>query len=395
MQQNDPLISVVLPTHNGARFISQSIESVLAQTCSPLELIIVNDGSTDNTVEVLNRYNDPRVRILHNERNVGLPQALNMGFRASRGVYLTWTSDDNWYAPDAFDTMRRVLEEYTDVAFVYADYTIVDENGVVLRECSVGEPESLTESNQIGPCWLYRRQVYERVGEFSDTFRLAEDYHYWLGVWRWFTMKPLHKPLYYYRYHSGSLTSTYGGKRVRRVMHLALLDRLGDADEIPPLIRAQVHLWVALDKFDQGNLQECRQYLELAFRLGGSELANATTLVRQIMKYLLFVYGDSVEGLSEAQRFVRRLFTSCSDFFRNASVERAIIGQLYELNVFKGHQLQDASVVRKAAIKLAWYQPEAFRNRGLVSTVTEAYLGQRATAHLREVLHSVSRRKNG
>jgi len=106
-----PAISVVLPTHNGSRFIDQAIDSIVRQTYQDWELIVVDDASTDDTPTRIDWWprQDDRIRVVHLERNRTLPGALNEGFSRARGEYHTWTSDDNWYHPDALARICRAL----------------------------------------------------------------------------------------------------------------------------------------------------------------------------------------------------------------------------------------------------------------------------------------------
>jgi len=98
-------VTIVLPTFNGSRYIRQSIESCLNQTYRNIELIIIDDGSTDNTIEIINSYRDDRLRLIQFEENLGHIAALNYGFSVSTGDFLTWTSDDDYYALDAISQM--------------------------------------------------------------------------------------------------------------------------------------------------------------------------------------------------------------------------------------------------------------------------------------------------
>ena len=99
----NPKISVILPSYNGERYLAQSIQSVIDQTETDWELIIVNDCSTDSTLEIATKFAkiDRRIKVISNEKNSKLPASLNEGFRRAKGKYLTWTSDDNYYKPDA------------------------------------------------------------------------------------------------------------------------------------------------------------------------------------------------------------------------------------------------------------------------------------------------------
>ena len=117
-----PKVSIVLPTYNGEKFIKESIESVLNQTFEDWELIIVDDCSTDGTLEIIKEYlkKDYRIHLIHNETNRKLPLSLNIGFRKSMGEYLTWTSDDNIYHADAIEKMFLYLEDHAKEQMVCA-----------------------------------------------------------------------------------------------------------------------------------------------------------------------------------------------------------------------------------------------------------------------------------
>ena len=116
-------VSIVLPVYNGEGRVHQAITSCLLQTHCDIELVVVDDCSTDRTPEIVKSFDDPRIVYIRNVRNAGLPGALNIGFARTTGNYLTWTSDDNEYAPTAIAEMLRALRGSPEVDFVYADYT--------------------------------------------------------------------------------------------------------------------------------------------------------------------------------------------------------------------------------------------------------------------------------
>jgi len=151
---------------------------------------------------------DPRVRYVRLGQNLKLPRALNVGFALSRGDYLTWTSDDNQYEPEAIGCMVGFLRGAPDCDFVYCDYWIDHDDGTTsLRR--VDEPKELWERCRVGACFLYTRRVYECTGDYDPNLFLVEDYDYWLRVHRHFRMVPLHRPLYRFLYHSSSLTALH------------------------------------------------------------------------------------------------------------------------------------------------------------------------------------------
>lgn len=235
-----PLVSIVLPTYNRATRLPRALQHCLQQTYGNLEVIVVDDGSHDDTAQVVAQFQreDARVRYAHQE-NKGLPAALNAGFRQSRGGYLTWTSDDNWYHHEAIAIMARALGEQPEVGLVYCDYEAVDGDGRLVRRVHLCEPANLMRENCVGACFLYRRRVYEVVGNYDVALFLAEDYDYWLRVRRAFSM--YHIPgvaPYSYGWHEASLTE----KRLFGVALMTLRARLKNAANWQEKLVSLAHL---------------------------------------------------------------------------------------------------------------------------------------------------------
>lgn len=207
-----PAISIVLPTYNGSRYIAQSIESCLKQTFTDFELIIVNDCSTDNTLSIAESFaaQDPRIRVITNEHNKKLPLSLNTGFAAARGRYFTWTSDDNYYAPEALAKMFAVLEKEPDIDLVYCDYYLIDDENKITGTRKFGDiNQSFNHWLGCGACFLYRSEVHAANNGYNPAAFLIEDYDFFVRAFMKFNFYylPSHE-LYYYREHGASLTAT-------------------------------------------------------------------------------------------------------------------------------------------------------------------------------------------
>jgi len=179
-----PRISIVLPTYNGERYIRESIDSVLQQTFTDWELIIVDDCSTDSTPKLVEEYaaTDSRIQVIHNAENRKLPESLNIGFRQAQGEYLTWTSDDNVYLTHALENMCKYLDCHMEIPMVCAGVLLMDENMRYLREGAPYDQHYMYIGNAVGACFLYRRAVLNDVGEYSTEFFCAEDYEYWIRI---------------------------------------------------------------------------------------------------------------------------------------------------------------------------------------------------------------------
>ena len=169
------MISVVMPTYNQGRYIREAIDSVLAQTFTNFELIVVNDGSTDRTADVLAEYSDPRLLTLSRIQNEGTGYALNCGFARASGEFETWWASDNVMYPECLETLHEHLVEHPEIDHVYANNEIwqMDVKGakVIGRKNLLAEVKDQTWSLDrflayyfLGCCWLWRRDLRLRVG---------------------------------------------------------------------------------------------------------------------------------------------------------------------------------------------------------------------------------------
>lgn len=203
------LISIVLPVYNGEKYLEKALRSIVQQTYENFELIIVDDCSTDHTPDIIRRYvdKDKRIRCIRNVINLKLPKALNAGFAKANGVYLTWTSDDNCYKPNALEVMVKYLEGHNNIDMVYANYTEIDFAGKIIRKRYLEEPGGIVYKNVVGACFLYRHEIAKCVGEYDANLFLAEDYDYWIRISKVGMIAHIADNLYYYRIHRSSLTS--------------------------------------------------------------------------------------------------------------------------------------------------------------------------------------------
>lgn len=231
-------VSIILPTFNGEKFIKESIESILNQSFSGWELIIVNDGSTDNTPNIIRDYalKDSRITVLSNEINKKLPASLNIGFENAKGDYYTWTSDDNIYKKNAIETMVKYLDNNPDTDLVSFNEDIVLENGKFEQTlndlCPNRNTLQLTKCCNIGACFMYRKETAQKVGEYDEEMFCAEDYDYWCRIALKGKIQYCNENLYTYRKHKNSLSATQVPeicKKIDEIRHqysLAIMQKL-------------------------------------------------------------------------------------------------------------------------------------------------------------------------
>jgi len=202
-----PLVSVIMPTYNQDRYLAEAVDSVLGQSLRDLELIVVNDGSTDGTARVLDGYRDePRLHVVDQE-NRGASAAMNRGFAASSGSLLTWLASDNRFEPEFLERCARRLGDDSGLGLVYTDFENVDADGAHIDTVRLSPWHPgllLVDPGALGVGFLYRREVYEAVGDYLDL--VCNDLDYWLRAERGFRFAHLPEVLAVNRKHGAMQT---------------------------------------------------------------------------------------------------------------------------------------------------------------------------------------------
>ena len=223
MADPKPLVSLVLTTLNSERYLARSMASCLGQSHDKLELLIVDGGSTDRTLDIVRAAGDPRIRLIHQPGNAGkLPGAINLGLAEARGDLLTWAQSDCWYEPNALEMMVTFLAEHPEVDQVYTDYWEVDEAGQTLNYRPAGPLADLLVADVVGVCFLFRRAVYAAIGPQAVEYYPVHDVPWRIRAARQFRFQPLHVPLLHYVFHPGSLTNQFGRWNLQLLMAQAL-----------------------------------------------------------------------------------------------------------------------------------------------------------------------------
>ncbi len=204
------MISIVLPVYNGEKYLKYSIESILNQTYKDIELIIVNDCSTDNTSHIIDEYRkkDSRITIVNNTTNQKLPKSLNIGFSHCKGEYYTWTSDDNIMLPSAMEKLLYDIQKKgADLAFSRCE-TINSDGKIIGRTELYNDLNELYCNNIVLASFLYKKEVHDELNGYDVNKFLVEDYDFWLRAYRKFKFYFEPEILYQIRFHSQNLGVT-------------------------------------------------------------------------------------------------------------------------------------------------------------------------------------------
>jgi len=208
-----PDISVIVPTYNRAHLVAEAINSVLAQTLGSLEVIVIDDGSTDNTLEVLQTFNDVRIRVIH-QHNMGIGGARNTGIRTARGKYIAFLDSDDIWLPELLATEVPVLEERPEIDIVYAKAQAMDATGN-LKPQMLGTaerfPGEYLRSMLYGffgclPTTILRRECFDSVGLFDESLKGRVDWDMFLRISQYHQFHFINRVLARYRFHEGRTT---------------------------------------------------------------------------------------------------------------------------------------------------------------------------------------------
>lgn len=201
-----PLVSIVVPAYNHARFVGEAIESVLSQTEPDVELIVLDDGSTDGTRDVLARFGS-RLR-WESHPNMGQAATLNKGWRLAGGRFLGYLSADDALHPEAVRLVLESLLASPGAVAAYPDFRLVDD--LSRPVATVRTPEFSHEDLVLravcapGPGALFRRSAYEAAGGWDPAYRRVPDFEFWLRLANLGPFRRVPAVLAYYRVHAGA-----------------------------------------------------------------------------------------------------------------------------------------------------------------------------------------------
>lgn len=212
LKQTIPTVSIVMPAYNAEKYLREAIESILSQTYDDFEFIIINDGSTDKTKEIIFSYSDPRIVYIENERNSGICVTLNKGLDASRGKYIARMDSDDIAMPQRLETQVSYMDANPNIGASGSDIEVFGD-GITPHvftqlhtpeECSAG---LLFNSCFAHPSVIIRKNILDQYNlRYKDEFRGLEDYELWWQISRHSDINNIAQPLLRYRHHKAQVT---------------------------------------------------------------------------------------------------------------------------------------------------------------------------------------------
>lgn len=276
-----------MPVYNGEHFLPEAIDSILGQTFRDIELLIIDDGSTDRSADIIQAYDDPRIRLVRNSINLGLVAALNKGLDLARGDYIARMDCDDIALPSRLEKQVRFMDGNPDVGLCGTFYQWF--SGDLSKTVRLPEDDqsirlTLAFENSFGhnTVMLRRRHLSELGLKYDPAFKYAEDYEFWVRCSHYMKMANLPEVLVRYRFHPENTSSVYRGEqqqtadRIRR-MQLDLLGLAATPEELA------IHQQLAQHCF-AGSIQEltlARNWLEKFTRTLAVRSSKSTESVHQ------------------------------------------------------------------------------------------------------------------
>ncbi len=285
----NPKVTVLMSVYNGEKYLREAIDSILNQTFKDFEFLIVNDGSTDRTAEILRSYHDHRIKIINNEKNMGLTGSLNKGLKIARGEYIARMDADDISLPQRLEKEVAFLDQNKKVGLVGTYYLMINENGKVLHtvKCLTQDEklrEKLLEGNQFGHgSVMLRAECIKKVGLYRE---LAEDFDLWLRISEVYDIANIPEPLYKWRLNSKSVSVSRKEQQDKYVLlatELAKERRQSGKDRLQTLSKQEIDSFLddLIPKHVSQSRKEIAQscYFWGAILLGGKDYRGALKLL--------------------------------------------------------------------------------------------------------------------
>ncbi|MCB2194274.1 MAG: glycosyltransferase [Bacteroidetes bacterium] len=206
----DPLVTVYITNYNYGKYLEKAINSLLSQTFQDFEAIIIDDGSTDNSKEIIEKYsNNQKIKVIF-QKNKGLNVTNNIALRVATGKYIMRLDADDFLDSNALLVMTNLLENDSDLGLVFPDYYIVDEHDNILnleKRHKFDEDVTLLDQPAHGACTMIRKKFLQFLGGYDEQYRCQDGYELWVKFTSKYKVTNIDTPLFYYRRHGTNLTS--------------------------------------------------------------------------------------------------------------------------------------------------------------------------------------------
>jgi hypothetical protein len=271
-----------MAVHNGGHFLHEAIESILGQTFKDFEFVIINDGSTDGSRDVILNYDDPRIRLVENQENIGLTKSLNRGLASARGEFVARLDADDLSHPTRLEKQVSFLERNPDCALVGTQARLIDAEGNLLRGNSGLRAQSdvaiewhlLFGNPFVHSSVMFRLQIiWDRLGGYDETYRFNQDFELWSRLLVHFRASNIPEALIDYRSHAASIVGARGEDVLESRRHNLLMNKAVQRENVRRVLGSEAlakrwpDVWIAVTVSwldgNAGNAAEVVDYIGL------------------------------------------------------------------------------------------------------------------------------------
>jgi glycosyltransferase involved in cell wall biosynthesis len=375
-------VTIIIPAYNQAHYLPDTIQSVLSQTFAEFEVIIVDDGSTDNTGEVATAFADPRVRYIH-QANKGLSGARNTGIAHAQAPNLVFLDADDWLMPQALSLHREAQQKHPEAGVTVGSWVFTNSQGEPFAEEVLPQPSldlaALLMGNPLPVHGaMVKRAWLGKVGVFDESLRACEDWDLWLRlalVGCPITLFP--QRVCAYRMHEGQMTKQ--PERMRTAM-LRVLDKVFSTNELPKAAQAlkdkayaTAYLNASGRAYHAGIFTTAKADLLEATRLDPSLLANNAEILRNHWQgWACAPNMKNPDGYLETVYQNLPLALASLKNYRRAEITKIWFSRMDTLAT-----AGDIAAAGKAALRVLYYRPTMFRNRYVLG-VLKRYMKQQS-----------------
>lgn len=392
MSRDMPRVSVLMSVHNGAGYVEAAIDSVLSQSFSDFEFIIVDDGSSDETPTILKHSTDPRVTVLRNERNLGLTRSLNRGLEVTQGEYVARQDADDRSLPHRLASQVDFLDSHPRIALVGTGFVPIDDRGRELGTVTMpAEPDRIREMLFYAHCFCHgsvmaRRSELQAVGGYDERYAKAQDTALWLRLAERSRLANLPAPLYAFRTHAASVTGQ-SRARQRHLGHQAMAEAMARCLARPaawrpaPLTLGRFHFSQGMQALEEGDAVRAREQLAQARKRNARLNSDADYLVRMAV-HRAFELGPagtsrvkSAEDVRAGLRFVADLFDLLPrQLILIHARRKSAAAELHAAYAYAALECESRTRTVRHCLRAWCYEPSRLKNRGLVSVFARALI---------------------
>jgi len=267
MREKTPTVSVIIPTFNRAHLIGRAIKSVLNQTYQDFEIIVVDDGSTDNTQEIVKGFRDKRIRYIRHKKNTGAAAARNSGISASFGKYIGFQDSDDKWLPEKLEKQIKVMDgSLSKIGYVYSDMWHVHRTGrkqywpspTIVEGKIVNEHSLDYQVFQLGiVAILIKRECFEKVGIFDERFPRLIDLEFFIRLAKQFDSYHIKEPLVQF-YETNGISSNEENHSIARIL---LLEKYYNEVKRNRKFLAKQNMLISKSLYSSGHVMAAKRYL--------------------------------------------------------------------------------------------------------------------------------------